>query len=269
MRADDPADRARRVEISRSRSRTSSPRPRIGVERLDVVGQRQEELLDLLVDRRGQQRERLDARLLRRRSSGRSGSEREQRVHLRRHLAEPPQPRQERLGAVAPSERLEREVPAVAVAAGRSAAGSPSVASIGRPDVRRPSPRARRSCAKPRSVRKRSSSSSGLMPGLERGGRASGTCSSSKTIEVFDCSAPMGLACTTSDISKPSAAPSTARNSSAARRRSSASAPAASGGRARARAPGRRRVVGRPAVDLADHAVAPALAAGRKPSGSW
>ena len=96
---------------SRKRSRTSSPRPRIGVERLDVLGQLEEDALDLLVDRRREEPERLGRRLLRARSwVGRS--EPSTRVHRARHLAEPVQAREEALAA-ASLDIVERELPAV------------------------------------------------------------------------------------------------------------------------------------------------------------
>src|SRR5262249_30808774 len=60
-------------------------------EALVVVGQREKARCDLLVPRRGQEAERLDARLSRsKREIGRIGPERG--VHVRGHLAEPPQP---------------------------------------------------------------------------------------------------------------------------------------------------------------------------------
>ncbi len=79
-------------------------------EALVVVGQREEDARDLLVDRRRQQPERLDARLLGREGRVvRVGAERG--VHVRGHLAEPAQPVEEALGRR--RDLVERELPAV------------------------------------------------------------------------------------------------------------------------------------------------------------
>ena len=83
-------------------------------DRLEVVvssGSSRKIALDLLVDRRGQQRERLGRRLLGAEVRvGRVAAE--QRVHLARHLAEPAQARR---GSLRSSpHRVERELPAVA-----------------------------------------------------------------------------------------------------------------------------------------------------------
>ena len=77
-------------------------------EALVVVRQREEDPRDLLVHRRGQQPERLDARLLRREGEiVRIGAE--GRVHVRGHLAEPSQPVEEALGRG--RDLAERELP--------------------------------------------------------------------------------------------------------------------------------------------------------------
>ena len=79
------------------------------IERLEL-GQLDEDPLDLLVDRRGEDRQRLRARLLGR--EGRVGRLRaERRVQLAGHDAERVQVREERLGVG--GQRVEREVPAV------------------------------------------------------------------------------------------------------------------------------------------------------------
>ena len=77
-----------------------------------MSGKRREHVLDLLVDRRREQRERLGARLLGREVRvGRVGGERV--VQRRRHLAEPARVRGQPAGVGA--ERVERELPAVPV----------------------------------------------------------------------------------------------------------------------------------------------------------
>ena len=97
-------------ESSCSRSRTSWPRPRIGSVRRRL-GQLDEHPLDLLVDVRGQDRERLRARLV--------GGERrvrrlraEHRVQLARDLAERAHSLEQPLGVA--RELVEHELPAVA-----------------------------------------------------------------------------------------------------------------------------------------------------------
>ena len=78
-------------------------------ETLVVLRQREEDPGDLLVHGRGEERERLDARLL-----GREGEvariRAECAVHVRRHFAEPPQPVEEALGRR--RDLAERELPA-------------------------------------------------------------------------------------------------------------------------------------------------------------
>src|SRR5581483_10633202 len=79
-------------------------------EALVLVRQREEDARDLLVHRRREQAERLDARLPR--AEGRvRGVRAEHRVHLRRHLAEPAEPVEEALRRL--RDLLERELPAV------------------------------------------------------------------------------------------------------------------------------------------------------------
>ena len=94
----------------RSRSRTSSPRPG-DARRLLAVGEVHEQPFDVLVDRRGEQRERLVGGLL--------GSERriagvraEHRVHRADDLAQAPHALEERVRVVA--ELFQRQLPAVA-----------------------------------------------------------------------------------------------------------------------------------------------------------
>ena len=78
-------------------------------EALVVVGQREEDARDLLVHRRGQEPERLDARLLGREGEiVRVGAERG--VHVRGHLAEPSEPVEEALGRG--RDLAQRELPA-------------------------------------------------------------------------------------------------------------------------------------------------------------
>ena len=84
--------------------------PEDGLEPLVVLGQGQEDPLDLLVDRRGQEAQRLDGRRL----GAECGVVRvraEHGVHLAGHLAEPAQSPQEPLRVLA--DLVEREVPAV------------------------------------------------------------------------------------------------------------------------------------------------------------
>ena len=177
---------SRRVESSRSSSRTASPRPAIGATRL-VVGQVQEDLVDLLVDGRGQERERLRARLLRARTPGRRGRTRA-RVHARRS------PRRAGAGAPtnasgSPRQLLERERPAVDRARRRTRCTIPSVALDQRPGVRPPAPRA---AARSRSRASRGSAAArarGSRP-PRSGGRPSRSAASSSTTDEFDCSTP-------------------------------------------------------------------------------
>src|SRR5579884_2959394 len=80
------------------------------VEVVVVVGQLEEHRLDLVVDARREQPERLARRLLGAEAGvGRVGAE--QRVHPARDLAEPPQAREEALRLIV--DRVERELPAV------------------------------------------------------------------------------------------------------------------------------------------------------------
>ncbi len=107
--ADDLAGRAG-VDEHPQLCRGCPPPARDRLERLEVVRQLDERPLDLLVDARGQQTERLEAMLLRAeaRVVGPGG---QQRVHLTRHLAEPPQATQEPVGRRL--ELVERHLPAV------------------------------------------------------------------------------------------------------------------------------------------------------------
>ncbi len=80
------------------------------VERLDVLGQLQEDAADLLVDGCGEEGQRFGARILGREGRvGRAGSE--DGVHRSRDLSEPLQAREESLGLR--HELVERELPAV------------------------------------------------------------------------------------------------------------------------------------------------------------
>ena len=67
-------------------------------------------------------------------NAGSFGSEREHAVHLARHLAEPAQPLEERVGPVA--DLVERELPAVDPAAARTAGGSRASRRAGRRSTR-------------------------------------------------------------------------------------------------------------------------------------
>ena len=173
-------------ESSASDSRTSSPRPRIGSSASTSSGSSTKMRLDLLVDRRGQQRERLGARVLGREVRvGRVGAE--HGVHRAGHLAEPLQAREEARRAPTPARRA--RAPSRRRAPRTYSCRTPSVVSSGRPTYAY-QPASRAMFSKPRSVRKRSSSSSGLTPGSSRR-KTLRISSSSKTIDVFDCSRPM------------------------------------------------------------------------------
>ena len=105
------------------------PAPADRIELGVVVGQVEEDLLDLLVDRRGEQRERLDGGLLGRerrvvRIGGQHG------VELAGHLAEPAQPRQD---APAPSLIVSRASSQPSTPPVTKRCRMPSVASIGPP----------------------------------------------------------------------------------------------------------------------------------------
>ena len=102
--------RAPTCESSCRRSRTSAAWPAIGATS-SRVGQLEEEALDLLVDRRGQQRQRLVGGLLGR-EGGIGGIGGQDRVHAPDDRAEVAQARDEALGVVL--ELLERQLPAVA-----------------------------------------------------------------------------------------------------------------------------------------------------------
>ena len=113
----------------------------------------------------------------------------EHRVHARRHLAEPAR-------AARGSLRCRRASCRARAPSRRRPATNrwrmPSVASIGRPAYAY-QPASCAMFAKPCSVRKRSSSSSGLIPASSRRNTFR-ISSSSNTIELFDCSASIGRA---------------------------------------------------------------------------
>ena len=149
-------------DSTRRRSRTSSPRPAIGSS-TSLSRQVREDRLDLLVERGGDQRERLGARLLGREGGiARVGCQ--QDVHRADHLAEPLELLEETRGIA--GQRGQRERPAVAL--GRHEAGEDAERRI---DLTAGSARRSRAApgafANPCSVRKRSSSSSGLSPARE------------------------------------------------------------------------------------------------------
>ena len=104
-------------------------------------------------------------------------------------LAEPAQPRRGTRPGPSASSSSASSQPSTR-AARRTAAGSRASRRAGRPSTRT-SRRARAMFAKPCSVRKRSISSSGLIPASSRR-KTLRISSSSKTIDVFDCSAPTG-----------------------------------------------------------------------------
>ena len=111
MRADDAADVADVRQQTQVVAHLLAAAAHL-LERGDVR-QRREHMLDLLVDRGGEKAERLGARLLRRevRVAWIGG---ERVVQQRRHLAEPARVLRQPVG-LAPLERVEREVPAVAL----------------------------------------------------------------------------------------------------------------------------------------------------------
>ena len=170
--------------IWRSRSRISSPRCPDRLERLQVVREVEEGSLDLLVDRRGEQAERLQARLLRgegriRRVRGEAG------VHRAGHLAEPAQAAEEAFRRL--DQLVQRQLPPVAARPARTPGGrraSTPRAGRGTRTSRAAPARSAKSC----SLRKRSISSSGLMPGLQAAVDLEDQLARRTRRSVFDCS---------------------------------------------------------------------------------
>ena len=100
-------------------------------EALVVVGQREEDARDLLVHRRREQPERLDARLLGS-EGGVAGSEPSAVCSCA--VTSPSRPSRSRNRSGASSDLVERELPAVDAAARRTPAAAPSVAVSGPPE---------------------------------------------------------------------------------------------------------------------------------------
>ena len=165
MVADHAAARRRRATAAAG-ARGPPRRGRRSARAASVVGQVEEDALDLLVDRRGQQRQRLVGWAPRARRPGRSASEpstvcmrADDRAERRAGAST------KRLGVVARARR----------APAPSRRGAPATKLLHDAERRvhqlalvlRTSRRAAAMCAKPRSVRKRSISSSGLSPGLD------------------------------------------------------------------------------------------------------
>ena len=155
---------------------------------LVAVGEVEEDPLDLLVDGRGQQPERLGGRLLGR-ERGVAGVRAQHGVHRADDLAEAPDARRGSASGVACRARRAR-APSRRGRRRRSAGACPSVASRLRPSISY-QPARPGMCSKPCSVRKRVISRSGLMPGSTRR-KTLRISSSPKTIDELDCSAPTG-----------------------------------------------------------------------------
>ena len=223
-----------------------------------AVGQVDEQPLDLLVDVGGQQRERLRARLV----------GRERRVVVARsraRCAARRSPRRARGGARAarPGRRASpsstSSQPSRAPA--RYSCRIPSVASIWRPWISY-QPASGAMCGKPRSDRKRSSSSSGFTPGSTRR-NALRISDSPNTTDEFDCSTPTGRTSTLPAAPADALAAQRKRNAPSStgtwspwRIRCSSSRPERGVG---------QRVVDRPAVGLGDHALGPAVVGRAQP----
>ena len=179
--------RRRRARAAAAARAPPAPRPAIGAS-ASVVGQVEEDPLDLLVDRRGQQRQRLVARLLGR--EGRVGGVGAERgVHARRHRAE------RRAGASRKRLGVARRARRARAPSRRGAPARNSCSDAERRVdqlalVLVPAGQ-RRDVREAARGRKRSSSSSGLTPGSTRR-NAFSTSASSKTIDELDCSAPIG-----------------------------------------------------------------------------
>ena len=126
----------------RSWSRSSSPRPAIGASRL-VLGQLEEDPLDLLVDGRREQAERLDARRLGREDRDRSGRRRA-RVCIS-PVTSPSRRSRSRNRSGSLGERRRARAPSRRAPSGMNSWTMPSVAPSGRPRTR--TSRAARRCA--------------------------------------------------------------------------------------------------------------------------
>ncbi len=183
MGADHAPARAERAMSRRSCSRTSSPRPRIGARRSSSSGsaRKMRSISSSTVAVSSPSDSTLGSSGAK---AGSLGSEPSAGVHRAGHLAEPRKPVEEALRrrrrarrARAPSRRPRRR-------------RTPGGARASRSAVRRSSsyqPPSAAMFGKPCSLRKRSSSSSGLMPASSRR-KTLRISASSKTIEVFDCS---------------------------------------------------------------------------------
>ena len=223
--------------------------------RRPLVGQLEEDALDLLVDVGHEQRHRLGARLVGR--EGRVLGLRAQRgVQLAGDAAEQPQPLEQRVGRRCAMPSSTRSQPSRAPA--RYSCRTPSVASMRRPWTSY-QPASGAMCSKPRAERKRSSSSSGFTPGSTRR-KAFRISASPKTTDELDCSTPTGRTstlpaapCGADGAQRKRTAPSSTGTSSPWRIRCSSSRPWAGSA---------RRVVDRPAARLGDHALRPALGGG-------
>ena len=155
--------------------------------RAPALGQLEEHALDLLVDVRGQERQRLRARLVGR-EAGSAASE--PSAVCSSPVTSPSARTRSRKPSGSLRELVQRQLPAVAGAGQVLLQDAERRVDRGGPRTRT-SRRAARCCGNPRADRKRSSSSSGFTPGSTRR-NAFRISASPNTIEEFDCSTPTG-----------------------------------------------------------------------------